>query len=107
MRPSRRSTRPGLAEDLDDTVAYARHIEGHLANLRHATSQRPQVAPLDVEELAAWAQDQGYDPDSGEARSQFAAELARTGRALLWPPGRNDPCWCRSERKYKRCCGVR
>ncbi|MBA3866097.1 MAG: SEC-C domain-containing protein, partial [Solirubrobacterales bacterium] len=21
------------------------------------------------------------------------------------PPGRNDPCWCSSGRKYKRCCG--
>lgn len=20
-----------------------------------------------------------------------------------WPPGRNDPCWCGSGRKYKRC----
>lgn len=22
-----------------------------------------------------------------------------------WPPGRNDACWCRSPRKYKKCCG--
>lgn len=21
-------------------------------------------------------------------------------------PGRNDPCWCESGKKYKRCCGV-
>lgn len=25
---------------------------------------------------------------------------------VRWPPGRNQPCWCGSERKYKRCCGV-
>jgi hypothetical protein len=22
-----------------------------------------------------------------------------------WPPGRNEPCWCSSGRKYKKCCG--
>ncbi|TCC22643.1 SEC-C domain-containing protein [Kribbella speibonae] len=25
---------------------------------------------------------------------------------VRWPPGRNQPCWCGSEKKYKRCCGV-
>lgn len=25
---------------------------------------------------------------------------------VAWPPGRNQPCWCGSERKYKRCCGT-
>ena len=98
---------PALAEDFDDPVAYARRIEDHLTSLRQATGQRPRVAALDVDELSAWSEEQGYDPDSGAARSQFAAELARTGRALVWPPGRNDPCWCRSGRKYKRCCGGR
>ncbi|GAA0972953.1 hypothetical protein GCM10009555_026980 [Acrocarpospora macrocephala] len=24
---------------------------------------------------------------------------------IAWPPGRNDPCWCGSGRKYKKCCG--
>jgi hypothetical protein len=23
-----------------------------------------------------------------------------------WPPERNQPCWCESGRKYKRCCGL-
>lgn len=26
------------------------------------------------------------------------------GPALAWPPGRNDPCWCGSRTKYKKCC---
>ncbi|HWI07677.1 MAG TPA: SEC-C metal-binding domain-containing protein, partial [Solirubrobacteraceae bacterium] len=72
--------------------------------LHRDTGQRPSIAALDVEEFAAWAADAGYDADSGSARSQFAAELARTGHSVTWPPGRNEPCWCRSGRKYKRCC---
>lgn len=26
------------------------------------------------------------------------------GPRLAWPPGRNDPCWCGSRTKYKKCC---
>ncbi len=26
------------------------------------------------------------------------------GPLLEWPPGRNDPCWCGSRVKYKKCC---
>jgi hypothetical protein len=26
------------------------------------------------------------------------------GELLVWPPGRNDPCWCGSGAKYKKCC---
>jgi hypothetical protein len=25
---------------------------------------------------------------------------------VAWPPERNQPCWCQSGRKYKRCCGL-
>ena len=25
---------------------------------------------------------------------------------IPWPPGRNEPCWCGSGRKYKKCCGA-
>jgi hypothetical protein len=96
---------PDLAEDLVEPESYARHIERHLRDLHRALGHRPAVAPLTVEELVAWAADEGYDPNSGEARSMYAAELSRTGRAIPWPPGRNEPCWCLSGRKYKRCCG--
>lgn len=30
--------------------------------------------------------------------------LGDRGAAVTWPPGRNDPCWCASGRKYKKCC---
>ena len=96
---------PGLAEDFADSAAYSRRIERHLRELLAATGHKPTVAPLEVEALARWAEQHGYDPDTGGARSQFAGELARTGRAIRWPPARNEPCWCRSGRKYKRCCG--
>ena len=96
---------PSLGEDLADPAAYSARLERHLRQLHRETGRRPSIAPLDVDELANWAAEAGHDPDTGSSRSRFAAELARTGHALPWPPGRNDPCWCRSGRKYKRCCG--
>jgi tetratricopeptide (TPR) repeat protein len=97
---------PDLAEDLFDPARYARHIEEQLRTLHAALGHRPAVAPLVVDDFLAWAAEAGYDPAGADARSTYAAELNRTGRAIRWPPGRNDPCWCGSSRKYKRCCGA-
>jgi hypothetical protein len=92
-------------EDFADPTAYNARLEDHLRLLHRETGRHPSIAPLDVDELADWASRAGCDPDTGSARSRFAAELASSGRAIAWPPGRNDPCWCRSGRKYKHCCG--
>ena len=96
---------PDLADHLTDPVRYSRRIEEQLQRLHAALGHRPAVAPLVVDDFLAWAAGEGYDPAGGDARSIYAAELNRTGCAIAWPPGRNDPCWCRSGRKYKRCCG--
>jgi tetratricopeptide (TPR) repeat protein len=96
---------PSLGEQLSDPTTYNSRLEGHLRQLHRETGRRPSIAPLDVDEFTGWAARAGYDADTGSSRSQFAAELARSGHAVAWPPGRNDPCWCRSARKYKRCCG--
>ena len=104
-RPTAIERWPALAADFNDPGDYSRRIEEHLRRLRSALGRCPGVAPIAVEALVEWAAAQGYDPDSGEARSQYAAALASTGGAIQWPPGRNDPCWCHSGQKYKRCCG--
>ena len=31
-------------------------------------------------------------------------DAVEPGPMLAWPPGRNDPCWCGSRTKYKKCC---
>jgi uncharacterized protein YecA (UPF0149 family) len=67
--------------------------------------RHPVVVPLTVAEVAASAEEHGIDADWAEARARAAYELAQDGRAIAWPPGRNEPCWCGSGTKYKRCCG--
>lgn len=96
---------PVLAEDSADANAYCRSIERRLRELSVSTGRRPSVAPLHVERLIEYARERGLDPGGGPARSRLAAELDRRGEAVLWPPGRNDACWCGLRSKYKRCCG--
>lgn len=95
---------PELGEEMpEDHTEYSNRIEARLkqyAPLFPGIS--PSVAPLTVAELIT---SEGDQAGTAEARSGLAAEVARTGRDLPWPPGRNQPCWCGSGRKYKKCCG--
>ncbi|MBA3865495.1 MAG: SEC-C domain-containing protein [Solirubrobacterales bacterium] len=96
---------PDLAGDVEDPDAYCKVIEVRLREVRAATGRAPSVAPLRVEAFLAFASERGLDPSTGGARSSFAAFLGSRDETVPWPPGRNDPCWCSSGRKYKRCCG--
>lgn len=96
---------PALAADFEHPGGYSRRIEEQLRRLRSGLGRRPTVAPIDVDDFVEWAATEGHDPETGAARSEYAATLASTGGAIAWPPGRNDVCWCHSGQKYKRCCG--
>ncbi len=98
---------PGLLNDLPaDHLAYSRQTEARIKRIaRHAPGNRLHVAAMTVDGLKAHAEESGHDPGSGEARASYAATRLQAGDAVVWPPGRNEPCWCGSERKYKKCCG--
>lgn len=66
------------------------------------------IAPVRVAPFTAWCAEGGHQPDSAEARAKYAAHLAaeRDAALIAWPPGRNQPCWCGSDRKYKKCCAA-
>lgn len=90
----------------DDYDSYARAIQGHLLDIVSAAGRNPQLAMFDIDELDAYADDHDADPGDAATRAAFAADAARRGNGLPWPPSRNDPCWCGSARKYKKCCGT-
>jgi tetratricopeptide (TPR) repeat protein len=98
---------PGLLDDLPaDHIAYSHATEARIKRIaRRAPGSRLHVAAMTVDGLQAHAEGSGYDSGSGEARSSYAATLLQAGNAVVWPPGRNEPCWCGSGRKYKKCCG--
>jgi uncharacterized protein YecA (UPF0149 family) len=68
--------------------------------------RHPVVVPLTVERVVALAQANDLDPEAAEVRARAAYDVAQEGGSLPWPPGRNDPCWCGSGKKHKKCCGL-
>ncbi|MBL1079894.1 SEC-C domain-containing protein [Nocardia sp. 2] len=72
----------------------------------HAATGTPaKIASASVSGLVEYAAAHHADPADSHTRATYAAELLRTGAAITWPPGRNEPCWCGSGSKYKKCCG--
>lgn len=87
---------------------YCRAMEHVLVEYAQAGMPRLAIAPIRLGPFTAWCAEQGRQPDSPDARAEYAAHLASKAdpSVVPWPPGRNEPCWCTSERKYKKCCAA-
>ncbi len=82
---------------------YCIRLDGH-AKWMHAHGVHVRaVAPIHVDDYIAWCEQNDEDPE--DARAKYAAHRLAEDQAIRWPPGRNEPCWCGSQRKYKKCCG--
>lgn len=99
---------PSIREDWTSIShpEYCRSIERELVRFRETGTGIRWVAPITIDEYMKWCEQQGRDPEESPSRATYAAEVVRTGTARSWPPGRNDPCWCGSMVKYKRCCAA-
>ncbi len=91
-----------------DHATYCRRMEGRLRAHSEAGMPRLAVVPVSSDEFIPWVAENAPDePDPSQLRAQYAADVARDpSRTVPWPPGRNEPCWCGSGRKYKKCCGA-
>jgi tetratricopeptide (TPR) repeat protein len=98
---------PGFADDWreDGHAAYALELDRRMRAVAPGAPRHPVVVPLTVERVRALADTAEIDEDAAEARARAAYEVAQEGGAVTWPPGRNEPCWCGSGKKYKKCCG--
>ena len=96
---------PSLAEDWADVPHgdYCARFDGNIKWMRSQGVPIRAITPIVVTEYAAWCAEHDEDPE--EARAAYAARRMQDGDAIPWPPGRNEPCWCGSNRKYKKCCG--
>ena len=99
-------TWPELDGDLGDADGYCSRFDARLRELLGVSGRRPVIAPLRVRELIEYADREGLDPSDASTRAGLAVELDRRGETVAWPPARNEPCWCGSGRKYKRCCAA-
>ncbi len=97
-----------LAEDWADCAHpdYCRRIQFELFRYQAAGLAVRAVAPIHLDDYLPWCEHEELDPELPATRANFAAQLTRLGDVIPWPPGRNDACWCGSERKYKQCCAT-
>ncbi|GAA2896682.1 hypothetical protein GCM10010472_63990 [Pseudonocardia halophobica] len=79
--------------------------ELHWREITEGSGTSVRLYRLSAAGLAAFADAEGLDPEQEETRLRYRETLPED-QALVWPPGRNDPCWCASGRKYKKCCGA-
>lgn len=68
---------------------------------------QPSLAAADYEKFVQYLERTGADPRLAAVMTAFT-EHAGTGykHAARWPPGRRDPCWCGSKKRYHRCCAA-
>jgi tetratricopeptide (TPR) repeat protein len=81
-------------------------MEHHLRERRAQGDGPLVVVMIGLDDYAAWCAENGYEPIDRRSRSSFVEVRRALGEGRPWPPGRNEPCWCGSGRKYKRCCGA-
>ncbi|ANZ14805.1 SEC-C domain-containing protein [Streptomyces noursei] len=100
----------------ESTASYGDDYDTYAARLQHdahayseAGAARIRIVSATLAEFEEYARRHGREPGAAETRRAFSEWHATTEhpeRALLWPPARNGPCWCESNRKYKKCCGA-
>jgi len=97
---------PAMEADYgSDVTAHRATVERHLRGLA-AEGASVGVGSGTVEGYVEFADANHRDPADSATRAGYAAHLGLLGRTVAWPPGRNDPCWCGSGTKYKKCCGA-
>ena len=99
-------TWPSFAEDYQHGpyAAYCARLELLLRNLRAQDIARLALTPITIDDYLAWCTERNEDPEHSDTRASYATELLEHDTTRTWPPERNQPCWCGSGRKYKKCC---
>ncbi|MCA1701723.1 MAG: SEC-C domain-containing protein, partial [Actinobacteria bacterium] len=98
-------TWPSFADDYQHGpyAAYCARLELLLRNLKVQGVARLALTPIAIDDYVSWCTENDRDPEQSDSRASYATDLLERGDTVKpWPPQRNEPCWCDSERKYKK-----
>lgn len=91
--------------------AYGQTWDEHRARLERELTRLAEVGRTgltlrtgSIDGLVSDAARRGGDPTDPRIRADYAQDLADQPGQIPWPPERNEPCWCGSGSKYKKCC---
>lgn len=80
-------------------------IEQGLHALSESGEARLAVFDGDADDLATYVASHGGDPADPDVRQGYVDHRGDIDTVRrLWPPQRNQSCWCSSGQKYKKCC---
>ncbi|WP_433179706.1 SEC-C metal-binding domain-containing protein [Actinoallomurus sp. CA-150999] len=91
----------------DDVTSYFRRVErGWRETCHEGGVTNLVILPTTVDDLLRYGDEHGRDPKDQQTRMEYLQDrVEEEASTLHWPPERNQPCWCDSGRKYKKCCG--
>ncbi|WP_092630818.1 SEC-C metal-binding domain-containing protein [Actinopolyspora mzabensis] len=96
-----------LCPEADSEEPRAEHRRAVERGAREAAQgETPLVLWGNVADFTEFCRANELDPKWATALEEYTLRQAVRGEGSSWPPGRNDPCWCSSGRKYKKCCGA-
>ncbi|MGJ7907102.1 SEC-C metal-binding domain-containing protein [Actinopolyspora sp. H202] len=98
---------PVLCPEVDSEEPRTEHRRVVERRAREAAQgETPLVLWGNVADFTEFCRVNELDPKWATALEEYSLRQAARGEGSSWPPGRNDPCWCSSGRKYKKCCGA-
>lgn len=100
---------PGLAETYGaDWGEHRARVQRGLVSLSESGEARLAVFDGAVKDLADFLTRHGGDPTDPDVRQDYVEHREQADPVRrLWPPPRNQACWCGSRAKYKKCCLLR
>jgi tetratricopeptide (TPR) repeat protein len=93
-----------IGQDVTEPQYYG-DLEAELDALASEGASRVSAVPYSIESFAVAVDalgDRSADPTA--ATHKYLDARYAEGHHVQWPPPRNQPCWCGSGTKYKKCC---
>jgi hypothetical protein len=88
------------------TPCYCPDTRAKLMTTAGASVTGSRSRRVRVVEHLAWCAEQGEDSGQARAGLPLTWPANRPTGLITWPPGRDQPCWLGSGRKYKKRCAA-
>ena len=86
---------------------HRRNVERQLVLEQEAGRARLATCAGTIDDFVEFTGGDEFDPCDDRLHQDYAEHVVAHRPKQVWPPGRNESCWCGSGSKYKKCCRPR